>query len=316
MKIEIIDNKLIFRTKDEDGLFDRIRYIKEYSRKYSRQEVYFIKLNNNVYKAVGRIFGKLVIDLTKENLEDKYLEYYRSYYEYIFQNFKSYIKDNNKNRVNHEDTQLMRFLYAVMEFHCLQHIIIVDSNIMGVLGKIKYNKVYSTNKSISQLPEEDIKLTVSVIRKMETLGMFFEKLYIKDLPEELYNKLIERGLNKDIDLLDKIIFICPQNQEFFLDKLSTKDKEILNKLKLEELVLTHKIGHLIFNNYKINSRTLQERQANLISSYLTKGLLDLEITIKTNMQLEEYKNPLLITDKAKKHEYFITKLEELYEGDK
>ena len=311
MTIEIENKGKIFSTEEEYGLFEQIDYIK----KHNRNKTYFIKLTNNIYESFERTFDKLVINLLEEKNDD-YFNYYNECYKFMKNQLFTYTENNNKNQVNLEDDELMRFLYATIEFHCLQHIIIVDSKIMHSLGEIKYHKEYKTINNIDQLSEKDIKITIPVIRKMETLGMFFEKLYIKDIPEELKNKFIEKGLTMDIKELKKIIFICPENQEFFLNKLPLDKKEKLDKAKLQKLVLSHEIGHLIFNSYKTNNRIIQERQANLISSYLNDGSLDQEIIIKTNMQLEEYKNPLLISDKTINHEYFIKKLEELYEEGK
>ena len=158
----------------------------------------------------------------------------------------------------------------------------------------------------------------SIIRKMETMGIYVKKMSIEKLKN--YNKLREKfenhRLNDKVVELNNIIFICPENQDFFYNKLSEIDKKVLTKYKLFLLVFSHEIGHLIFNYINIKNRRIKERQANLVSSFLNNGLYDNEIKLKTDQQLNEYHEPLLISSKMLDYDLFLNEYEYLFEEEK
>lgn len=248
--------------------------------------------------------------------KDKEFNLYK-YFVVLLINFQDYCLHNNKVKMELSDFKMKRYLLAILHLLSLECIVTIDTNTMADLTFKKYSINYSNNNNGILMSEDKIHSVFSIIRKIESMGVYFKQLPLSYLNEsdelrKLKNKFIEEGLNDNVSEINNIIFICEDNMKFFLDKLENYDRKKISKDDLIRLVYLHEIGHLIFSYEKSNDRLIQERQANLVASYLSGGFKDDAIETITKYQLEEYHNPLLISRRCDDFKAFDLEYEKLY----
>ena len=190
------------------------------------------------------------------------------------------------------------------------------------------------------MPENyDMDTVIPLLTTYELLGAFaeFDIQIIEELKENGKTNYFDKVENKEISLDDmigkKVIMICDELiMEVCHNINSLKDNDVLGyfdfegynekeriKIKndaksyfnlktIKKMVFLHELGHCLFHeinkNKNITNTKIKERQANFYASLAFVGKYDFLIKIYNNILIEEYHNPLLISDS-----YFMTDLE-------
>lgn len=102
----------------------------------------------------------------------------------------------------------------------------------------------------------------------------------------------------------QIIYLCPElintfSQELYNNNFRCHGGDFLTFYNLiYELVLLHELGHLAFSCLDLTGQdtSLTEGRANFFASYITNGVHDHLIKLKTQHQPAQYHAPILITD--------------------
>lgn len=102
----------------------------------------------------------------------------------------------------------------------------------------------------------------------------------------------------------QVIYLCPELINAFSQELYSNDFpccgvdfEAFYNL-IFELVLFHELGHLAFSclDLPCQDESLTEGRANFFASYITNGVHDHLIKLKTQHQPAQYHTPILVTD--------------------
>ena len=277
---------------------------------------------NSFHKNIIKIQKKQVVQVTvedKENIKIKYVEKQKEF-ENLSKSHKDYIWKIDKMhtaflqklivdfylylslkscdrtlKIDFKDDNNRKFVDAIIKVCSLQAVYNLDPEEMydKIISITSYEEKENLELSESNnFTEENIKMTYKVCRKQEYMGLFLKEYKDKK----------------------NVILLCIDYMESFVNELEKDDKQTIPNVDeiLLGLVFSHELGHLIFSEKSSSYKNIQERQANLISSYLFGGLMDKHIEVITKNQLEEYKNPLLISNRYKDIEKFTNELNELY----
>lgn len=286
-----------------------------------------IKIKNNYtfdtfHEMINIIRKKLVVQVTvedketikikcieeKKEIEDpskshkdyicKIKRMYKAFLDKLIDDFYLYLSLKSCDetlKIDFKDDNNRKFVDAIIKVCSLQAVYILDPEEMyyEIITITSYEEKENLELSESNnFTEENIKMTYKVCRKQEYMGLFLNEYKDKK----------------------NVILLCIDYMESFVNELEKDDKQTIPKVDeiLLGLVFSHELGHLIFSEKSSSYKNIQERQANLISSYLFGGLMDKHIEVITKNQLEEYKNPLLISNRYNDTEKFTNELNELY----
>lgn len=217
--------------------------------------------------------------------------------------------------------QKYRYIKAFIQSLRLNAIVIVDSKDMLDLNYELSKRTESNYYHPLEIREDDIYECFNVLRKTELMGCFITLDEHNKVKSQKLNGVLEKISNQNINIneLQYLIFICPENIEFFINHINKKHrKTILSNEVLTTIVFSHELGHLVFSEDNplivttADEFKKKERQANLVASYFNKGMFDNEIKLITDNQLIEYRNPLLISERYKNKSKFKKELEQLY----